>query len=72
MYVGFTSSTGSVASIHYLLGWSFAHGGKVAQSLDLSKLSKLPRYEEVVGGDREVMFFYIFKLKNKRKKVNDF
>ncbi|CAO2840730.1 unnamed protein product [Amaranthus hypochondriacus] len=44
MYVGFTSSTGSVASSHYLLGWSFAHGEKVAQSLDISKLPKLPRY----------------------------
>ncbi|XP_057548412.1 L-type lectin-domain containing receptor kinase SIT2-like [Amaranthus tricolor] len=44
MYVGFTSSTGSVASSHYLLGWSFAHGGNVMPTLDLSNLPKLPRY----------------------------
>ncbi|KNA20184.1 hypothetical protein SOVF_055000 [Spinacia oleracea] len=44
MYVGFSSSTGSVASSHYLLGWSFAHGGETAQRLDLSKLPRLPRY----------------------------
>ncbi|XP_021715390.1 L-type lectin-domain containing receptor kinase IV.2-like [Chenopodium quinoa] len=44
MYVGFSSSTGSVASRHYLLGWSFAHGREEAQRLDLSKLPTLPRY----------------------------
>lgn len=44
MYVGFSSSTGSVASSHYLLGWSFAQGGKEAQRLDLSQLPRLPRY----------------------------
>lgn len=42
MYVGFSSSTGSVASSHYLLGWSFKHGG-LAQGLDVSKLPSLPR-----------------------------
>ncbi|KMT07383.1 hypothetical protein BVRB_6g150090 [Beta vulgaris subsp. vulgaris] len=44
MYVGFASSTGSVASSHYLLGWSFSQGGKEAQRFDLSKLPRLPRY----------------------------
>ncbi|KAL2898931.1 L-type lectin-domain containing receptor kinase IV.2, partial [Bienertia sinuspersici] len=44
LYVGFSSSTGSVASSHYLLGWSFAQGGMKAQSFNLSKLPQLPRY----------------------------
>ncbi|KAJ6895511.1 hypothetical protein NC651_021884 [Populus alba x Populus x berolinensis] len=41
MYVGFSSSTGAVASSHYILGWSFNRGGE-AQSLDVSKLPTLP------------------------------
>ncbi|KDP27315.1 hypothetical protein JCGZ_20940 [Jatropha curcas] len=42
MYVGFSASTGSnYASHHYILGWSFNDSGQ-AQSLDLSKLPKLP------------------------------
>uniref|UniRef100_A0A2K1Z286 non-specific serine/threonine protein kinase n=1 Tax=Populus trichocarpa TaxID=3694 RepID=A0A2K1Z286_POPTR len=36
MYVGFSASTGAVASSHYILGWSFNRGGQ-AQSLDASK-----------------------------------
>lgn len=42
MYIGFSSSTGSVLTSHYVLGWSFKMNG-VAQGLDLSKLPKLPR-----------------------------
>ncbi|XP_059647098.1 L-type lectin-domain containing receptor kinase IV.1-like [Cornus florida] len=42
MYVGFSSSTGSVITRHYLLGWSFKMNGQ-AQGLDLSQLPKLPR-----------------------------
>lgn len=41
IYVGFSSSTGAVASSHYILGWSFNRGGQ-AQSLDVSKLPSLP------------------------------
>ena len=41
MYVGFSASTGAVASSHYILGWSFNRGGQ-AQSLDVSKLPSLP------------------------------
>ncbi|XP_078159256.1 L-type lectin-domain containing receptor kinase SIT2-like [Carex rostrata] len=41
MYVGFSSSTGSIRSSHYILGWSFKLNGP-APSLDLSKLPKLP------------------------------
>ncbi|KMT05188.1 hypothetical protein BVRB_7g173350 [Beta vulgaris subsp. vulgaris] len=43
-YVGFSSSTGSLASSHYLLGWSFTQGGQEAESLDLSKLPPLPHF----------------------------
>ncbi|KDP42216.1 hypothetical protein JCGZ_02946 [Jatropha curcas] len=42
MYVGFSASTGAnYASHHYILGWSFNNSGQV-ESLDLSKLPKLP------------------------------
>ncbi|KAJ1701716.1 hypothetical protein LUZ63_001495 [Rhynchospora breviuscula] len=42
MYVGFSSSTGSVHTSHYILGWSFKLNGE-APSINLSKLPKLPR-----------------------------
>ncbi|WCJ28335.1 Concanavalin A-like lectin protein kinase family protein [Euphorbia peplus] len=42
MFVGFSSSTGSVLTNHYVLGWSFKINGE-AQPLDLSQLPKLPR-----------------------------
>ncbi|XP_010256839.1 PREDICTED: L-type lectin-domain containing receptor kinase IV.1-like [Nelumbo nucifera] len=42
MYVGFSSSTGSVLSSHYVLGWSFNLKGP-AKKLTLSQLPKLPR-----------------------------
>ncbi|KAI0509802.1 hypothetical protein KFK09_010398 [Dendrobium nobile] len=42
MYVGFSASTGLLASSHYLFGWSFKMNG-VAASLDLSSLPSLPR-----------------------------
>ncbi|XP_056170380.1 L-type lectin-domain containing receptor kinase IV.1-like [Syzygium oleosum] len=42
MYVGFSSSTGSFLSSHYVLGWSFRVNGE-AQALALSQLPKLPR-----------------------------
>ncbi|GKV05885.1 hypothetical protein SLEP1_g17837 [Rubroshorea leprosula] len=41
MYVGFSASTGLLASAHYVLGWSFKINGE-AQSLDLSSLPSLP------------------------------
>ncbi|MBA0588080.1 L-type lectin-domain containing receptor kinase IV.1 [Gossypium raimondii] len=42
MYVGFSSSTGSVLTSHYVLGWSFKVNGQ-AEELTLSQLPKLPR-----------------------------
>lgn len=42
MYVGFSASTGLLASSHYIIGWSFKMNGK-AQSLDLDSLPFLPR-----------------------------
>ncbi|CAF2107572.1 unnamed protein product [Brassica napus] len=41
MYVGFTSSTGSILSSHYILGWTFKLNGK-ASDIDPSRLPKLP------------------------------
>ncbi|XP_044492310.1 L-type lectin-domain containing receptor kinase IV.1-like [Mangifera indica] len=42
MFVGFSSSTGSLLSSHYVLGWSFKMNGQ-AEELALSLLPKLPR-----------------------------
>ncbi|KAK1276395.1 L-type lectin-domain containing receptor kinase IV.1 [Acorus gramineus] len=42
MYAGFSSSTGSLFTSHYILGWSFRINGR-AQDLDLSNLPSLPR-----------------------------
>ncbi|XP_068668269.1 L-type lectin-domain containing receptor kinase S.4-like [Aristolochia californica] len=42
MYVGFTASTGLLASSHYIMGWNFQMNGK-ADSLDLSALPALPK-----------------------------
>ncbi|KAA8543839.1 hypothetical protein F0562_021984 [Nyssa sinensis] len=42
VYVGFSSATGTVASNHYVLGWSFNRSGQ-AQRLELSKLPSFPR-----------------------------
>ncbi|XP_072996702.1 L-type lectin-domain containing receptor kinase S.4-like [Typha latifolia] len=41
MFVGFSASTGLLASSHYLMGWSFKMNG-AAPSLDLSALPSLP------------------------------
>ncbi|CAI9760779.1 unnamed protein product [Fraxinus pennsylvanica] len=43
MFAGFSSATGPIQiTSHYVLGWSFKING-MAQSLDLSRLPKLPR-----------------------------
>jgi hypothetical protein len=41
MYVGFSSSTGSLPTAHYVLGWSFKMNGQAPELL-LSQLPKLP------------------------------
>ncbi|RCV06072.1 hypothetical protein SEVIR_1G132900v4 [Setaria viridis] len=41
-YVGFSSSTGTLTSRHYVLGWSFAVG-EPAPAIDMSRLPKLPQ-----------------------------
>ncbi|XP_078150660.1 L-type lectin-domain containing receptor kinase SIT2-like [Carex rostrata] len=42
MYIGFSSSTGSFPSSHYILGWNFKLNGE-APSINPSNLPKLPR-----------------------------
>ncbi|CAL5026845.1 unnamed protein product [Urochloa decumbens] len=42
MYVGFSSSTGKLASAHYILAWSFRTNGP-ARSINLRRLPKVPR-----------------------------
>ncbi|KAL5973401.1 hypothetical protein ACLOJK_030051 [Asimina triloba] len=41
MYVGFSSSTGTIASSHYILGWSFKLNGP-AEEINVSLLPRLP------------------------------
>ncbi|XP_038975428.1 L-type lectin-domain containing receptor kinase SIT2-like [Phoenix dactylifera] len=41
MYIGFSSSTGSMLTSHYVLGWSFKMNGQ-ADALNLSSLPSLP------------------------------
>ncbi|KAF8397432.1 hypothetical protein HHK36_016348 [Tetracentron sinense] len=41
MYVGFSASTGQLASSHFVFGWSFKMNGK-ARTLELSSLPSLP------------------------------
>ncbi|EOA34475.1 hypothetical protein CARUB_v10022015mg [Capsella rubella] len=43
MYVGFSSSTGSLTASHYILGWTFKMNG-TAPVIDLSRLPKVPRF----------------------------
>lgn len=66
MYVGFTASTGLLASSHYLLGWSFSMNG-AATSLDLNSLPSLPRvtrrnYTPIIVSISVVSFFVIMAL----------
>ncbi|XP_057523711.1 L-type lectin-domain containing receptor kinase S.4-like [Amaranthus tricolor] len=42
MYVGFSGSTGLLASSHYIMGWSFNVNGKVT-ALDLASLPRVPK-----------------------------
>ncbi|XP_062155762.1 L-type lectin-domain containing receptor kinase S.4-like [Alnus glutinosa] len=45
MYVGFSASTGLLASSHYIMGWSFKMNGE-AKSLHLDELPSLPGSKE--------------------------
>ncbi|GLT38954.1 hypothetical protein SLA2020_131670 [Shorea laevis] len=42
VYIGFSASTGTVVTSHYVLGWSFMINGQ-AEELVISQLPKLPR-----------------------------
>ncbi|CAM8965144.1 unnamed protein product [Rhodiola kirilowii] len=48
MYVGFSASTGLLASSHYVFGWSFKVNG-VARPLTLSSLPKLPKIKKPIS-----------------------
>jgi hypothetical protein len=54
MYVGFSSSTGSVLTAHYVLGWSFKVNGQ-APELVISQLPKLLR----IGGKPRSKFLIV-------------
>ncbi|KAH9766902.1 L-type lectin-domain containing receptor kinase S.4 [Citrus sinensis] len=63
MYVGFSSSTGLLASSHYILGWSFNMSGD-AKSLSLDSLPSLPGPKEkhlgLIVGVTVSAFFVMF------------
>lgn len=66
MYVGFSASTGLLASSHYVFGWSFKMNGK-AQSLDLDSLPFLPRPKKdqttlIVATSLSAVVFFAFGL----------
>lgn len=68
MYVGFSASTGLLASSHYIMGWSFKVNGKPTP-LDLSSLPSLPKpkktnYGMILGSSigSVFVFFIIFGL----------
>ncbi|KFK27561.1 hypothetical protein AALP_AA8G399900 [Arabis alpina] len=43
MFVGFSGATGSIKSYQYVLGWSFSKTMASLQSIDFSKLPKVPQ-----------------------------
>ncbi|KAG2278994.1 hypothetical protein Bca4012_040683 [Brassica carinata] len=58
MFVGFSSSTGSLWSEHVVLGWSFQMKGK-AHPLDLQRLPKFPEWQ-YDGTSRTTVFVVLF------------
>ncbi|CAN6853159.1 unnamed protein product, partial [Brassica oleracea] len=67
MFVGFSSSTGSVWSEHFVLGWSFQMKGK-APPLDLQRLPKLPQRQNRIRS--LVRRPYVCMVKSINKKHN--
>ncbi|KAF3620588.1 L-type lectin-domain containing receptor kinase S.4 [Capsicum annuum] len=66
MYVGFSASTGLLASSHYIFGWSFKMNG-MAQSLDLDSLPSLPKPKKnqttlIVATSLSAVMFLAFGL----------
>ncbi|CAN6861333.1 unnamed protein product [Brassica oleracea] len=57
MFVGFSSSTGSLWSEHFILGWSFQMKGE-AHPLDLHRLPKFPEFR--YGTIRITVFVVLF------------
>ncbi|WCJ20475.1 Concanavalin A-like lectin protein kinase family protein [Euphorbia peplus] len=84
MYVGFSSSTGTVSSHHYILGWSFNTSGP-AENFDIPELPSTPGRKSGKKTVFTIMFtfitasvvlisvsgaFYIFR-KNKFKELHE-
>ena len=67
MYVGFSSSTGLLASSHYILGWSFKTNGD-AKTLSLKTLPSLPSQNKThkkaltLGISLSVSFLVLFSI----------
>ncbi|KAI3861873.1 hypothetical protein MKX03_001729 [Papaver bracteatum] len=58
MYLGFSASTQTVETFHYILGWSFKING-VAQEFNLSSLPELPKSEEKAKPEEKAMMLTI-------------
>ncbi|KAI3937409.1 hypothetical protein MKW92_051025 [Papaver armeniacum] len=58
MYLGFSASTQTVKTFHYILGWSFKING-VAQEVDLSSLPELPKSKEKAKPEEKAMMLTI-------------
>ncbi|XP_020095720.1 L-type lectin-domain containing receptor kinase IV.1-like [Ananas comosus] len=54
LHVGFSASTGSLLTSHYVIGWSFAMSVGQAPPLDYSKLPAIPRVNLKRHGSRAV------------------
>ncbi|KAM3739819.1 hypothetical protein ACB098_08G051000 [Castanea mollissima] len=62
MYVGFSATTGTLASSdHYILGWSFNKSGQ-AQSLDVLKLPSLPRQRKTKEIPRLMIMVFLIAV----------
>ncbi|XP_050203927.1 L-type lectin-domain containing receptor kinase IV.2-like [Mercurialis annua] len=61
MYVGFSSSTGSMASYHYILGWSFNKSGP-AQDLNILKLPSPPSLPPLPSKPKSGKKVPVFKI----------
>ncbi|KAF5205510.1 Receptor lectin protein kinase-like [Thalictrum thalictroides] len=81
IYVGFSASTGKLASSHYILGWSFRLNG-TAQEIESSLLPSLPTIESPGSSKKHAAFslipatflvvalvalFYMYRMRKKRQ-----
>ncbi|KAH7673647.1 Non-specific serine/threonine protein kinase protein [Dioscorea alata] len=59
MYVGFSSSTGTVMASHYILGWSFKMNGLRSEALNISTLPSLPTQATIEEKPKSLMTIWL-------------